>query len=96
MPQAVKASSTALLAMPTGFNRKLSRDFPAGHSAEIIDLHDFFVAPPAKDLQSAKERIVRELPPKPDCTGMSDMEVLEAIYSWNRMRLYVYQTVLFG
>jgi hypothetical protein len=96
MPQAAQVISITPLPLPTGYIGKMSRDFPVGHTAEIIDLHDFFVPPPAKDLQSAKERILRELPPKPDCHGMQDWETTSAIWEWNRMRLYVYQTVLFG
>lgn len=74
----------------------MSRRFPAGHSAEIIDLHDFFVKPPATSLQAAKERLIAELPPKPDCSGMEDWQVMQAMWDWLRMKDYVYQTVLFG
>ena len=63
-------------------------------SAEIIDLHDFFVKPPAKTLQEAKERIFAELPPRPDFENMADWEMVEAMMNWDRMRLYVYQTAV--
>lgn len=96
MLQAVQANSICPLPLATGYDAKPSRAFPAGHSADIIDLHDYFVPPAAKTLTEAKERILQELPPKPDFTGMGELQAMAAMYEYTRLRLYAYETVLFG
>ena len=83
-----------IIAMPVSRSK---RYLPPEHRAEVIDIQEgFFAKPPAQNLQEAKERICRELPPRPDFSGMGDFQQMEAVYNWLRMRLYVYETVMFG
>lgn len=87
------SQASNVIAMPMAREK---RYVPPLHRATVIDIDDFFAAPPATNLQEAKERIFRELPPKPDLSGLRDFEQVEAIYNWVRARLYVYETVMFG
>jgi hypothetical protein len=64
--------------------------------ATITNISDFLKQPPVTTLQGAKQRLCQQLPPKPDFSGMGEWQTVAAVIEWERKRLHVYDTVMFG
>lgn len=49
-----------------------------------------------KTLQEARERILSDLPPKPDFAGLSEFQAAEVAMNWLLDANFVYKSAVFG